>query len=394
MSTSILVVDDIEDNRLVLRDRLESRGYAVSLAADGEQALMAVAENPPDLILLDVMMPRLDGIETVKALKADRRTKSIPVILLTSKSDVRDVVAGLDAGADEYLTKPIDHAALIARVRAMLRLKDLQDELRRRGEELQQQARALAELNADLERRVSAQVAEIERVSRLKRFLAPQVAEAILRSSSGEAALQSHRADVTVLFCDLRGFTAFAESAEPEEVIELLSEYHRRSGELIFRHDGTLERFAGDGFMVLFNDPMPHPAPSAAAVQLATEIRAAVTPLLELWHRRGGGELGLGMGIAAGYATAGRVGFDKRFDYAAIGSVTNLAARLCDAAASGDILVSPRVAHEVSRAWRTASYGMHQLKGFSRPTEIFRVTGPVLEFDGPEAAPSADRQAH
>lgn len=381
MPASILVVDDVEDNRAVLRDRLESQGYRVALAADGEEALRAVAAAPPDLILLDVMMPRLDGIETVKALKADAATRSIPVILLTSKSDVRDVIAGLEAGADEYLTKPIDHASLVARVRAMLRLKALQDELRRRGEALEQQAKALADLNADLERRVAAQVAEIERVSRLKRFLAPQVAEAILSSSSGEAALSSHRADVTVLFCDLRGFTGFAEGAEPEDVLALLSDYHRRCGELIFRHNGTLERFAGDGFMVLFNDPVPHPAPCAAAVQLATEIRAAMTPVLERWHRRGGSELGIGMGIAAGYATVGRVGFDKRFDYAAIGSVTNLAARLCDLAEAGEILVAARVAHEVSDCWEAQSCGLQQLKGFARPAEVFRI-GSVA---GPEA---------
>ena len=372
----ILVVDDIEDNRTVLRDRLESQGYSVTTAVDGEDALEAVRRTPPDLVLLDVMMPRLDGIETVKRLKTAKASRPIPVILLTSKSDAPDVIAGLDAGADEYLVKPVDHGALVARVRAMLRMKSLQDQLREQSAELARRARDLAELNADLSARVARQVEELERVSRLKRFLAPQVAEAILSSSSGEEALRSHRADIAVVFCDLREFTSFAETAEPEDVIAVLSEYHQVVGELAFSLSGTLERFAGDGVMVIFNDPVPCSEPCDRATQLAVGIRTGIDGLIDRWRARGA-HLGIGIGMSTGFATVGRVGFHRRFDYAAIGSVTNLAARLCDLAGPGEILVSERFAHRLKPNWQIKTIGSRALKGFAKPAEVFQVHGPA-----------------
>jgi adenylate cyclase len=359
---NILVVDDVADNREVLRARLEAHGFSVSVAGDGQEALDVVSRSIPDLILLDVMMPRLDGIETVRRLKSDRSLPFIPVILLTARSDSKDVVAGLDAGADEYLTKPFDHSALLARVAAMLRIKDLQDEVSR-------QAAELADWNSELEKRVAEQIAEIERMSRLKRFLSPQVAE-VIASEGGEAALKSHRREVTVLFCDLRGFTAFAETSEPEDVMRVLGQYHAAVGELIFHHDGTLERFAGDGIMVFFNDPVPCADHWQRAVKLGIDIRKQVTALSETW-RMSGFSLGVGIGIAAGYATLGRIGFEKRYDYAAIGTVTNLAARLCSEAEAGQILMSQRVATAVGASFATINLEDRALKGLHAPVPVF-----------------------
>lgn len=365
-ASRILVVDDVADNREIVRARLESQGYIVETANDGEEALRAITDRTPDLVLLDVMMPKLDGIETVKRLKADKSLPFIPVVLLTAKTDTKDVVAGLEAGADEYLTKPFDHGALLARVRAMLRIKALQDQVAR-------QARELAEWNSTLEERVSVQIAEIERMSRLKRFLSPQIAD-LIASDGGDAALKSHRREITVLFCDLRGFTSFAEASEPEDVMQVLGEYHNAVGELIFEHQGTLERFAGDGIMVFFNDPMAVPDHCERAVKLGIGIREAVAALSEGWAKRGF-RLGVGVGIAAGYATLGRIGFDKRFDYAAIGTVTNVAARLCGEAAAGQILLSQRVAAAVESTATVNLLEDRSLKGLRTPIAVYELAG-------------------
>jgi class 3 adenylate cyclase len=358
----ILVVDDVEANRDILATRLEAVGYRPIQAADGEAALAMARSERPDLILLDVMMPKIDGIEVCKRLKSDPAMPFTPIILVTAKTDSKDVVAGLDAGADEYLTKPIDQPSLVARVRSALRLKALNDEL----------ARAAAELkdwNATLESRVAAQLAELERASRLKRFLAPQIAEMIL---GDEGALDGHRRDVSVVFCDLRGFTAFSESAEPEEVIQVLRAYHNELGALIHAHEGTLERFTGDGVMVFFNDPVPCPDPALRAVRMAAAMRARFTDLMQGWKKYGY-ELGFGVGIAHGYATLGRIGFEGRSDYAAIGSVVNLAARLCGEAASGQIVVERKVLGQVEGQVESEPLGPLTLKGFARPVPAFNI---------------------
>src|SRR5215475_1991762 len=203
----ILVVDDVADNVEILRTRLGALGYEVVEATDGEQALAKAAETLPDLILLDIMMPKVDGLEVVRRLKADKSLPFMPVIMVTAKATPKDVVAGLDAGGDDYLTKPIDHGALVARVRAMLRIKALHDEVQ--------------ELNQGLEAKVKAQVEELERVSRLRRFLAPQLAHAVV-SSGDEKVLENHRREIVALFCDLRGFTTFSETAEPEDIMMAL----------------------------------------------------------------------------------------------------------------------------------------------------------------------------
>jgi adenylate cyclase len=359
----ILVVDDNETNRDILVTRLKANGYELLQAADGEEALTAVAQHHPDLVLLDVMMPNLDGVEACRRLKSDAALPFLPVILVTAKVATEDIVAGLEAGADEYLTKPVDQSALVARVRSVLRIKALHDQV-------QAQAADLAAWNRTLEKRVEEQVAEIERIGRLKRFLSPQVAQLV--SSGDERVLESHRREVTVVFCDLRDFTAFSEAAEPEEVMGVLREYHRSLGALIDKFEGTIERFAGDGLLVLFNDPLPCPEPSVRAVQMAIEMRDEVAKLVAQWHTSGH-ELGFGIGIAHGYATLGCIGFEGRFQYSATGTVANLASRLCDHARNGQILVDAKVHAAVNARADMEAVGELALKGFRRPVQAFNV---------------------
>ncbi len=360
----ILIVDDNEANRDILETRLKVHGYELLQAADGEEALAAVQRDHPDLILLDVMMPKLDGVEVCRRIKGDATLPFTPIILVTSKSDTRDVIAGLDAGADEYLTKPVDQAALVARVKSVLRVKALHDQV-------QAQAADLAAWNRTLEQRVAEQLGEIERVGRLKRFLSPQVAELVV-SSGDDRMLESHRRDVTVVFCDLRGFTAFSETAEPEEVMSILREYHAGLGALINNFEGTIERFNGDGVMVLFNDPLPCPDPSVRAVRMAVEMRDCIAGLTARW-RKHGHELGFGIGIAHGYATLGCVGFEGCFQYSVTGTVANLAAHLCDQAKSGEILIDSKVHAAVESMAELEPVGELALKGLHRPVLAFNV---------------------
>src|SRR5919106_899830 len=362
----ILIVDDNADNREILEARLASQGYRTALAIDGEEGLQAVRTLLPDLVLLDVMMPKLDGFEVTRQLRADSALPYIPIVLVTAKVALQDVVHGLDLGADEYLTKPVDQAALVARVRSILRIKALHDEVR-------SQAAQLEEWNRTLEERVNAQLAEIQSLGSLKRFLAPQVAELIM-STRDERLLDSHRREITVVFCDLRGFTSFAEMSEPEEVMGVLRQYHEALGKLIFRFEGTLERFVGDGVVVVFNDPLPCPDPCARAVRMAIAMRENITALSEEWRKRGH-DLGFGVGIAHGYATLGRIGFEGRFEYTAIGPVPNLASRLCDQAADGDILLSRRALALIEDLVEAEPVGDLTLKGFARPVAAYRVHG-------------------
>jgi adenylate cyclase len=233
----ILIVDDQPMNVDILQTRLRVHGYELLAAYDGEEALTKAKTDLPDLILLDIMMPKMDGIEVCQHLKADISLPFMPIIMVTAKVDTQDVVAGLEAGADEYLAKPVDQTALVARVKSMLRIKALHDTV-------QDQAQQLAAWNQTLEQRVQEQLGELERVGRLKRFFSPQLAELVV-SAGGEKLLQSHRREVTVVFCDLRGYTSFTESAGPEEVMAVLREYHTALGQVIFHFQGTLERFAG-----------------------------------------------------------------------------------------------------------------------------------------------------
>jgi adenylate cyclase len=353
----ILIVDDSETNRDILVTRLSLHGYELKQATDGEEALRVAREHLPDLILLDIMMPRIDGIEVCKRLKGDASLPFMPIILTTAKADTKDVVAGLEAGADEYLTKPIDQTALVARVKSVLRLKALHDQVQ--------------ELNRGLEQRVNEQLGELERMSRLRRFLPPQVADLIV-AHGNERQLESHRREITALFCDLRGFTGFSESSDPEDVMALLSQYHQAIGAIIHKHGGTLERYAGDGVMVVFNDPVAVENPPLKAVQMALEVREALTALMNTWQRLGH-DLGFGIGIAHGYATLGTIGFEGRFDYAAIGTVSNVASRLCDEAKPGQILISPRVLMAIEDVVTTEPVGEFTLKGIRRPMAAYNV---------------------
>jgi adenylate cyclase len=367
----ILVADDQPMNVDILQTRLAVHGYELLTAADGEEALGVARAQLPDLILLDIMMPKMDGLEVCRLLKGDAALPFMPIIMVTAKADTKDIVAGLEAGADEYLTKPVDQAALVARVKSMLRIKALHDTVQEQADRLEAQALQLADWNRTLEQRVAEQLAELERIGRLKRFFSPQLAELIV-STGEEKLLESHRREVTVVFCDLRGFTAFAETTEPEEVMEVLRDYHTALGELIFRYEGTLERFTGDGLMVFFNDPVPCPDPAARAVRMAVAMRQRVGELTETWRKRGH-QLDFGVGIAQGYATLGKIGFEGRFDYAAIGTVTNLAARLCGEATGSQILISQRVYAAVEALAVADQVGELLLKGFVKPVPAYNV---------------------
>jgi class 3 adenylate cyclase/CheY-like chemotaxis protein len=364
----ILIVDDNEMNRDILVTRLSTQGYELTQAADGEEALAAAKEQLPDLILLDIMMPKIDGIEVCRRLKGDANLPFMPIILVTAKASSSDVVAGLDAGADEYLTKPVDQMSLVARVKSVLRIKELHDQVAA-------QAADLAAWNKTLEQRVAEQLNEIERMNRLQRFLSPQIAKLIL-SAGDDHVLESHRRAITVVFCDLRGFTAFSELTEPEEVMSVMQEYHSALGTIIYKYEGTVERFAGDAIMVFFNDPLPCPDPNLRAAQMAVEMRDQVGQLLIKW-RKHGYELGFGVGIAYGYATLGRIGFEGRYDYGAVGTVVNLAARLCADAKNGQILIEGKVHSAIESSTSTEPAGELTLKGIHRPVRVFNVCGTV-----------------
>jgi adenylate cyclase len=338
----------------------------VLTASSGAEALSICARAECDIILLDVMMPELDGFEVCRRLKADAATRHIPVVLVTALDGRRDRLAGLDAGADDFLTKPIDKNELLARVASLARIKRYQDTVKRQSAEL-------AAWNRDLESRVETQVAELDRMSKLRRFLSPQLAELIV-DSGDESFLESHRREIVVVFCDLRGFTTFAESSEPEEVMGVLGDYHRALGDLIFRFEGTLERFAGDGLMVFFNDPVRCDDGALRAIRMSVAMRTRVQGLAESWGRQGH-DLAMGVGIAQGYATLGKIGFEGRFDYAAIGSVTNLASRLCDDAEPWQILTTERVYAAAGDAVIGDDAGERRLRGFNRAFRAFSVKG-------------------
>ena len=364
-AAKILVVDDLPQNVKLLDAVLSPRGYRVVSAASGEEALEAVAEEQPDLVLLDVVLPGMDGYEVCRRLRDRPTTRFLPVVMITAHGD-QEKPKAIEAGADDFLVKPYDQTELLARLRSLMRIKQYHDTI-------EAQAAELAEWNRILERRVREQIAELERIRRLKRFLPPQVVDVVM-SSGDESFLEGHRREITVFFCDLRGFTPFAETVEPEELMAVLREYHAALGDLISRFEGTLERFTGDGLMVFFNDPLPCPDAPAQAVRMAVAMRDRVDELAEKWHRRGH-DLHFGIGIAQGYATVGVIGFEERFDYAAIGAVTNFAQRLCSRAARREILVSQRVYAAIEGLVVAEPIGELDLAGFSRPMTAYNVLG-------------------
>jgi adenylate cyclase len=368
MSTpaKVLVVDDLPQNVKLLADLLRAKGYLVATAASGAEALDKVESERPDLVLLDVMMPEMSGYEVCRKIRDNSASGILPVVMVTSLDPAQERIRGLESGADDFLSKPVNQAELMARVRSLVRVKQLYDTV-------QAQAAELAELNKTLEQRVQEQVAQLDRLGRLKRFFSSQLAELIV-TGDAEDPLKSHRREVTVVFLDLRGFTAFAETAEPEEVMGVLREYHAEMGKLILEHEGTLERFTGDGMMVFFNDPVPVPNPAERAIRMALAMRERVTDLRTKWRKRGV-DLHLGVGIAQGYATIGAIGFEGRLDYGAIGTVTNLASRLCGEAKPGQVLVSQRMLGMVEELVDTEAIGELALKGFLKTVTAFNVLG-------------------
>jgi adenylate cyclase len=320
----ILVVDDLPQNVRLLRAVLEPRGYEVVSAASGEEALGLLASV--DLVLLDILMPGIDGYEVCRRIRADPATAFVPVVMITASGE-QEKRRALEAGADDFITKPFDQAELLARVGSLLRIKRYHDGL--------------------------------------ARFLPPEVAELVKGDPS---VLESHRREIAVLFCSLHGFAAFAESAAPEDVMTVLGEYHAALGSEVAGAGGTLARLTGDGLMVVFNDPLPCSEFAAVAVRVALRLRDVVWELAEGWARLGF-ELSLAAGIAMGHATIGRIGFERRWEYAPVGPVPTLAERLCESAGPGQVLISQRV--EASVTAITSPVGELVLRGFARPVRAW-----------------------
>jgi class 3 adenylate cyclase/CheY-like chemotaxis protein len=360
----VLVVDDTPQNVKLLADLLTVKGYAVVTAASGPEALEKIDGEQPDLVLLDVMMPGMSGYDVCRKVRENLGTGILPIVMVTALDPGQERIKGLEAGADDFLTKPVNQAELLARVKSLVRVKQLYDTVQR-------QAGELSDLNRTLEARVGEQVGQLERLGRLKRFFSPQLAELIV-AGDAEDPLRSHRREITVVFLDLRGYTAFSETAEPEELMGVLREYHGEMGRLVLAHEGTLERFTGDGMMIFFNDPVPVPNPAERAIRMALAMRERVAELRVGWDKRGY-ELDFGIGVAQGYATIGAIGFEGRWDYGAIGTVTNLAARLCGEARPGQILISRRVIATVDQLAEVEPLGEMSLKGFHRPVTVFNV---------------------
>ena len=356
MTARILVVDDQRPNVEMMAGVLKARGYSVYTAYDGQQALEQVRDLHPDLVVSDILMPNMDGYDLCRRLRGAPETALLPIVLVTSLDAQGERVKGLEAGADDFLSKPVNWEELFARVRSLLRVKALQDELK--------------DLNAKLAERVREQVSQLERLSRLKRFFSRPVAEAIV--AGGEEMLEPHRREITAVFLDLRGFTSFTDRADPDEVMELLRAYHETLGRTVDEFGGTLEHFAGDGIMIFFSDPLPIDRPAERAVRMAVALQDAFTPISQAWAKLGH-NVGLGVGIAQGEATLGVIGFEQRWEYAAIGNVPNLAARLCGQARAGEILLDAQTEHEIAQVAETEPVGPLILRGFQQPISAFRL---------------------
>ena len=369
----ILVVDDVPDNVDILQMRLESQGYEVVTAGDGVEALEKTRELLPDLVLLDIMMPKMDGIETVKRLKADASLPFIPVILVTAKADGADVVAGLESGGDDYLTKPVDHAALSARVRAMLRIKALHDTVQAQAQRLEEQAARARRLEQDA--RGTGRGAN-------RRNRADRPTEAVSRAADrGDDRLFRRRGDPrkpparhrrpVLRHARVYGAGRNGRAGRRDGGSERISLRARTADPSLRGNDRQLYRRRPDRDL---QRPDPCPDPALRAVRLAVEMREAVASLARSWTARGH-EIGFGVGIAQGYATLGRIGFEGRFDYTAIGTVTNVAARLCAEAKDGQILITQRVAAAVDHVAQLEQLGVIALRGLSRPVAVLNVSG-------------------
>jgi adenylate cyclase len=362
---TVLAVDDQPTNLRLLDAVLTPRGHRVITASSGAEALALLETEDVDLVLLDIVMPEMDGHEVCRRIRSTAATEFLPVVMITA-SGTEQRLAALESGADDFITKPFDQSELLARVASLARIKRYHDTIR-------QQADELSKWNTELETRVAQQVEELERTNRLRRFLSPQLADLVV---SDENLLESHRREIVVVFCDLRNFTPFARNSEPEEVMGVLREYHAVIGAFVHEYKGTLERFTGDGIMAFFNDPVPQDDAAERAVRMSIGIRDEVRELAERWLRRGH-DLALGIGIAQDFATLGRIGFEGRFDYAAIGSVTNLAARLCSDAGPWQVLVTDRVFAATEHVCVAETVGDVAPKGFSRTVRVHNISALV-----------------
>ena len=369
----ILAVDDTPANLRVVEAMLGPLGYEIVMARSGPEALEKMRTDPPDLVLSDIVMPGMTGYDLCRKIREDPATRFLPVVMVTASGD-QERVQAIEAGADDFMAKPYNQVELRSRVASLIRLKQYHDTIERQKKEL-------ADWAHTLEARVNEQVEELERMSRLRRFLSPQIAELVV-SQGGEALLEGHRREITVCFSDLRGFSTFSETAEPEEALAIMRAYHQALGDLVFRYEGTLEHFAGDGVMVFFNDPIPVADPVHRAVRMAVAMRDRMAELCRAWAKRGY-VLGYGAGIAVGHATLGKIGFEGRYDYGAVGPVTSLAFRLQSEARDGQILLSQRAFAAVEALVESEPVGELTVKGFSRPVAAFNVKAMRPEVAAP-----------
>jgi adenylate cyclase len=363
---TILIVDDTAANLRLLEAVLGPLGPVIVTASNGAEALEVVAREKPDLVLLDIQMPVMDGFETCRRLRADAATEALPVLMITA-GQAGQKVEGLECGADDFVSKPFDAAELRARVRSLLRIKRYHDRIQAQSDELAEWARTL-------DARVQDQVGEMERLGRLRRFLPSHIADRVMSADGDGTLLRGHRRELAVLFCDIRGFTAFTANAEPEEVIGVLDEYYAVIGDLVTRFEATTGGLAGDGIMVYFNDPIRVEAPAVRAAEMALEMRDAAAGLIDRWTRHGY-RLGYGIGIALGYATLGTIGFEGRLDYTPLGRVVNLASRLCDEAAHGEALLDQRAMATIDGRFECEPLEPRPLKGFPEPVPVYRLAG-------------------
>jgi DNA-binding NarL/FixJ family response regulator len=340
---------------------------------------MRLEIDPPDLVLLDVIMPGMDGFEVCRRVRASPKTQFLPVVMITA-SATQQKLRALEVGADDFLSKPFDQAELLARVRSLVRIKTYHDTIR-------EQSAELVAWNQRLEERVRDDVREIERLGRLRRFLSPALAD-LIASAEGESLLESHRKQIAVVCCQLPGFRGLAETAAPEEVIDLLREYHAALGSVIFEHEGTAGPLAGDRLTVILNDPLPIDNPSLQAVQMALAMRTRIGEVSTGWRRRGL-VADLGVGIDLGYATLGTMGFEGKHEYSAVGTVVHVAMGLCEEAAAGEILASERIVAELQAAIQARDLGERSLAGLIRPVHAYALRS-VQRVDARAQPPATD----
>ncbi len=354
---SVLIVDDLVDNVFILKTLLEAQGYKTFGAHTGNEAIEEAKKHQPDLVLLDLGLPDINGVEVLQEIRRDDALINTGIIIVTAASSSDDLIKAFQLGADDFIKKPYHHLEMLARMQSTLKLRDTYAQLRSVNTQLDM-------LNKGLEFTVKEQVKELEKTNRLKHFMAPQVVESFLDQENQDIR-RSIRREVSVIFLDLRGFTAFADAADPEHLMQILQNFHNLVGPIIFKHQATIERFTGDGLMCIVGAPNKIENHADIAVQMSQEIQQVYSD--EKGKNDGSLPLDMAIGISSGLATTGTIGFEGRLDYAAIGPVTNMAARLCALAEANQILLSDRTEEKISHSDTIEYVGEGQLKGFARP---------------------------